>query len=258
MNALRNILVGVDCSPCSLTALAQAARLARKAGARLTVFHAIDPLVLADLESALARKGGTMQEELLAEAKQTVARMVGEVQGPTSMESVVVVGNPLEELLARAREQNADLLVLGVRGGGGKRHGAGTFSAKCVRKAPCKVLLVDESQRAAFGSILACVDFSDACREVVLQAARLRARRGRPSMRSTSSTRRGIASTIAPPRRRRRRSTGGSSCTCCRSGSRPSSPSRRASRCRRRAATSSRGRATAGASSSSRGSERSS
>jgi nucleotide-binding universal stress UspA family protein len=71
------------------------------------------------------------------------------------------------------REVTADLLVLGVHGTTGPGEGAGTLAAKCVRKAPTKVLLVSEAHGEPYGSIVACVDFSESTPTIVDEAVRL-------------------------------------------------------------------------------------
>ncbi len=173
MGEIRRILVGVDFSACSTTALRQAARLARASGAALSVLHAIDPLVLADLEAVLPRKGESLRADVVSDAELSVERMLEGIERPDPMRISVVVGTPLDEILARARGEQSDLLVLGVRGGSNLGHGASVLASKCVRKAPCDVLLVDEEQQGPFRTVVACVDFTEASRAVVAQAAQI-------------------------------------------------------------------------------------
>jgi nucleotide-binding universal stress UspA family protein len=51
--------------------------------------------------------------------------------------------------------------------------GAGTLATKCLRKAPCKVMLVKQEHGRPFRRLVACVDFSDMSRLAVTQALRI-------------------------------------------------------------------------------------
>jgi nucleotide-binding universal stress UspA family protein len=53
-----SIVVGVDFTPCSATALAQALRISKATGAALHVVHIIDTLVAIELEEALSPMAG--------------------------------------------------------------------------------------------------------------------------------------------------------------------------------------------------------
>ncbi len=53
MSRLQSIVVGVDFTPCSATALKQAIRIAERNQAALQVVHIIETLVVMDLEEAL-------------------------------------------------------------------------------------------------------------------------------------------------------------------------------------------------------------
>ena len=66
--------------------------------------------------------------------------------------------------------------MLGVTGGSLLPNGAGTLATKCLRKAGTKVMLVKASHAQPFRRIVACVDFSEASREVVAQAWRVAGR----------------------------------------------------------------------------------
>ena len=77
----------------------------------------------------------------------------------------VMFGPPLDVLLQEARTDSADLLVLGITGDSLLPYGAGTLATKCLRKAPCKVMLVKASHARPFRRIVAGVDFSDTSRE---------------------------------------------------------------------------------------------
>ena len=59
------------------------------------------------------------------------------------IETRVLEGTPFNELIKAAREENADLLIMGTRGLTGIKHVLiGSTAEKVVRKAPCPVLVL--------------------------------------------------------------------------------------------------------------------
>jgi nucleotide-binding universal stress UspA family protein len=144
----RRIVVGVDGSECSKTALAWALNQARWSGARVEAVctwqepamygftYATAPGVF-EGESLSALTGKILQE--------TIAEVSGRVAGATAVDVVpmVVEGPPAMVLLRIAA--GAELLVVGSRG-----HGAfsgmllGSVSQHCVQHAPCPVAVVPQ------------------------------------------------------------------------------------------------------------------
>ena len=173
MNKLRTIVVGVDFSECSRSALEQAARMAAWNQASLRVMHAIEYLTISEAAEALRLNEDGIRSEIRQQAIARLAGWVAEVGAPAQHSREVIFGPPLDVLLQEARTSNADLLVLGVSGDSLLPYGAGTLATKCLRKAPCKVMLVKATHARPFRRIVACVDFSESSREAVLQAMRI-------------------------------------------------------------------------------------
>ena len=79
---------------------------------------------------------------------------------------VVDVGRPDFEILKRAAEDTADVIVMGTHGAGGFSHFVlGSVTEKVLRQAPCPVLAVPPGARASsavpFRQVVCAVDFSD-------------------------------------------------------------------------------------------------
>jgi len=79
---------------------------------------------------------------------------------------VVDVGRPDFEILKRAAEDKADLIVMGTHGSSGFSHLVlGSVTEKVLRQAPCPVLAVPPGARASsavpFRQVVCAVDFSD-------------------------------------------------------------------------------------------------
>jgi nucleotide-binding universal stress UspA family protein len=159
MEQLKSILAAVDLSPCSKSAYVQAARLARRDGAALHVLHVVEPLVIRDLEDMLP-KGTDVRGSVLADARRELEKFVAGVRPPAKFDMDVVMGPPLDVMLAKAGAVDADLLVLGAFGTAGAGRGAGTLALTIARKSPKNVLLVDERHTEAFRSAMVGIDFS--------------------------------------------------------------------------------------------------
>jgi universal stress protein E len=173
MNKVKNIVVAIDFSDCSRSALEQAVRLSKWNNARLHALHAIEYLTLGDAAWATHIPQEKLEQDAVAGAKQTLCHWLRQVEAPTETGVLVDLGAPIDCVLRRAREIKADLLVLGVTGSSMIPMGAGTLATKCLRKVPAKVMLVHERQTGPFRQIVVGVDFSDQSREAVAQALRV-------------------------------------------------------------------------------------
>lgn len=174
MNRLQNILVGIDFTPPSATALAQAVRIAAWNGSALHAIHVIEILVVSELELALSPFQQNIQAGLVRDAHAEWERFAPGLD-KSHARFDVAIGTPLAEIVAKARATHAGLLIMGVYGAGGPTRGTGTLATQCVRKAPTRVLLVQENQAGPFKRVVACVDFSETSLHAVEHAARMAA-----------------------------------------------------------------------------------
>jgi nucleotide-binding universal stress UspA family protein len=147
--AFRRVLCAIDFSACSRGALEYAASFAREAGGALTVLHAVElaPFVY---ETTMANPFDFERERPALEqaAREHLERFTAGLQPPITIERVVTTGKPYVEILERAAERKADLIVLGVHG-----HGAidrllfGSTAGQVVRRAACPVLTVRQPRK---------------------------------------------------------------------------------------------------------------
>lgn len=131
----KNILVGYDGSDAAKLALETAADLAGY-GSTITVATVSGPRY-PEVNDEIPRpypvpNGG----RLLAEARNRLAlrHVVARTIEP--------IGEPVDELVDQALRLDADLLVVGSRGGASGRVLLGSVSAGIVLRAPCDVLVV--------------------------------------------------------------------------------------------------------------------
>jgi nucleotide-binding universal stress UspA family protein len=144
------IICAVDFSDCSEKAVAFAASLAAESAATLTLLHVIEwpwhestMTVEAGVPAAQAQAIADYRRYLEAGATERL-KAVGVSAMPTSTVATGVrFGKPYVELLEAARETQADLVVLGVRGRNALDLGFfGSTANHVVRSATCPVLTV--------------------------------------------------------------------------------------------------------------------
>jgi nucleotide-binding universal stress UspA family protein len=146
----RRILVGVDRSPASLAALAVAADLAQVLRGSLTVVEAIEsepPFRLA-VPAEGASRADRSDPLPAAPAVEDLVREIRE--HGTAVEVVIGSGDPAGTLLQVADDIDADLLVVGSRGGGDPADPLLGSVARTVAARGCRPTLVVPS---AAGSV---------------------------------------------------------------------------------------------------------
>jgi universal stress protein A len=137
---LKSILVPIDFSKTSQTALEYAVPLAEQFGAKVTLLHAIEPLPYPANLTYLPMGEGfpikPLEEKLNKLAKKTIK--------PQHLKEVIVqVGTAFEVITNVARDRNADLIVITTHGHTGLKHVfMGSTAERVVRHAPCPVLVV--------------------------------------------------------------------------------------------------------------------
>lgn len=134
MNA-KKILFPTDYSHLSDAALHAATSLARDSGATLLIVHIEEP--------PIAYGGGEMYYGIPDPDREEVRRMLHAVK-PTDpavpYEYRLVTGNPADEVVRLAEEEQVDLIVMGTHGRTGfKRLLMGSVAEEVVRRAKCPV-----------------------------------------------------------------------------------------------------------------------
>ena len=142
--ATRTILCAVSLHEASTIVAAFAAKLAAQHGARLILQHVIRPQ---DRAEFLA---GRSLDELEAGM---LALVPADLQGQVAIQTIVVPGDPTEELLYQSHAQQADLIVLGAQGASAfaaiTRHGV---VYKTLAHTQCPVITLSPVVLARCGS----------------------------------------------------------------------------------------------------------
>jgi nucleotide-binding universal stress UspA family protein len=138
----RSIVVGTDGSDLADKAIREAAEIAARDGARLHIVTAYpDPAFFREqITSGATRVDVNLREvadAVLARAEREAAALGAEVVTHASEEG------PAEAILDVAKEEDADLIVVGQRGLSGlQRFLLGSVSSKVAQHASCSVLIV--------------------------------------------------------------------------------------------------------------------
>jgi nucleotide-binding universal stress UspA family protein len=142
--ATRTVLCAVSLHEASTVVADFAAELAAQHGARLILQHVIRPQDRA--ESLAGKSLDEVETEMLS-------LIPTRLQGQVAIQTIVVPGDPTEELLYQSRAQQADLVVLGAQGASAfaaiTRHGV---VYKTLAHTHCPVITLSPVVLAACGS----------------------------------------------------------------------------------------------------------
>jgi universal stress protein A len=146
---LRKILVGFEVGPLAEPVVRHAAELSRKFGAEMVLVHVVEPDgLLTNLPPAAEGyvpppTAAVRGNYALGEADRLLASLGAKAR------VVTATGKPFVEIIRVAREESADLIVVGTHGRTALAQILlGSTAELVVRKAPCPVLTVREGQHA--------------------------------------------------------------------------------------------------------------
>jgi nucleotide-binding universal stress UspA family protein len=144
---IKNILVPIDFSECSVKALRYAVPLAKEHNAAITLAYVVSGI------TAVGEYGGIDYAALTKEMREHAERQlavlaVDEVRGTVASDTVVCTGSPAVEIVTIAKKLPADMIIISTHGRGGLKHVLlGSVAERVVRHAPCPVLVVREHER---------------------------------------------------------------------------------------------------------------
>ena len=158
MITIKKILVPTDLSAVSIPAIGYAGSLARGLDAEVVLFHAIpmeamkqhfggaygDSLGLATETQTAARHGPSV--ESIYEAKKQILlgfldqKIGADLRKMVKIRPLVKLGKVVEEIIAAAKEEKCDLIVMTSGGASLRRLFGANVTERIVRHAPCPVL----------------------------------------------------------------------------------------------------------------------
>jgi nucleotide-binding universal stress UspA family protein len=146
MDAINKILVAVGFTDYTEELLNYAVRIAESLGAELIVANIIN---VRDVEAigTIATMGYEIDSEhyvsgIEEDRRQTLNRIFEKISFPADkLHTVFKIGHPVEELLKIAINENADLMVMGIKGRSDLEHILmGSVAEKVFRRSPISIL----------------------------------------------------------------------------------------------------------------------
>lgn len=150
---MKSILVGSDLSERSDRAVRRSLHLAKSHGATCHVIHVVDD----SMPKSIAKK-------VRDDAEDELRRYVDAEGSGASVETVALIGDPLEVIPEQAAQRGAELLVLGIHRPRRFLDRVRESTMEClVRITQKPVLLVSEFVEKDYERVLAPLSFSPAC-----------------------------------------------------------------------------------------------
>jgi nucleotide-binding universal stress UspA family protein len=141
---MRNILVPVDFSDCSIGAVNYGIFLATKFNASMRLLHSVDVnidfLTQSRISGALAAV--LKADRITAENQMKEFRSI-HIPANVSCETEVLTGSPVDQICSFSRKREIDLVTISSHGRTGIEHALiGSVAERVVRHAECPVLVV--------------------------------------------------------------------------------------------------------------------
>jgi nucleotide-binding universal stress UspA family protein len=138
----RCIICGVDDSKITAEAVLVARCLSERLGCRLILVN-VGRVPIAPGASAVPHAHDELRKGTLEEARRLLERACADHDLGKAVERRAVLGDPVERLSVLAKEEGAELLVVGTRGHGKLRSAlVGSVSRALRARAPCPVVVV--------------------------------------------------------------------------------------------------------------------
>lgn len=142
MPVYHHILLAVDFSPQDNQIIQRARNLSLQSGARLSLIHVLDNIPMPDTPYGTIIPPDTKTDDAMLEAEKQKLNQTGDTLGTDPACRWLIWGEPGEEIIRIAGQENVDLIVVGSHG----RHGLalllGSTANSVLHHAKCDVLAV--------------------------------------------------------------------------------------------------------------------
>lgn len=148
MIKLKRILVPTDFSESARTALNYGISFAREYEAELVLLHVVETLAVGYASDLFPVPMAEVFQEISGYARAELEKLGVEAREKgVAVRELLVQGKPSAEILRVAREETADMIVLGTHGKGMIDKALfGSTTERVVRQAPCPVLTCHERE----------------------------------------------------------------------------------------------------------------
>ena len=140
------ILVPIDFSDFSKSALKYAVTFAQHYHAKLVLIYVMEPIIYPPDFSMGQITLPTVNFEMDQRAKEELDKLAEtEIGSLVEVQTIIKTGKPFVEIIDSAKEEDVDLIIISTHGHSGVEHILfGSTADKVVRKSPCPVLTLRE------------------------------------------------------------------------------------------------------------------
>jgi len=144
-------LVPVDFTECSLVALRYAIKFCPHPTCQIILINVVDSREAKKISDYIKEPEEKVKERLINQAKQNLRKFLSQIDNGEKKikDSIVSYGKPFQEIAIKARELQADVVIMGGYGSQGKGQideiFFGSTVEKVIRLLPCPVLCVPMS-----------------------------------------------------------------------------------------------------------------
>jgi universal stress protein E len=171
---MKPIVAAIDFSNSSPLVLRHALRASEMSGAPLVAVHVLDE---SRIDFILSSRATSLDPVVLKDqAREKFNRLAADEAPGCNVTFRVEIGKPAEGIARVLEEVSASLLVIGANDLTKKR--LGSVAARCVRTAPCDVLVLRDWHGGDFTKIVVCNDFSATASRAIASGAALAASHG--------------------------------------------------------------------------------
>lgn len=138
---IQHILVPVDFSESTPSAISDALELAGRFSARVTLYHVLQPVIppVGDLAFSFDKQERAVLDASEKQLRELAAAISSNFKVNTAMEA----GIPWDCIVNHAAKHDVDLIVMGTHGRSGLKHlWLGSVAERVVQHAPCSVVVV--------------------------------------------------------------------------------------------------------------------
>ena len=146
---IKKVLVPIDFSDYSKSALKYAADFAQKLRAEMILIYVVEPVIYPPDFSMGQIAIPSINTEWDMKAKEELDKLADtEIPDAITVKTVIKTGKPFIEVIETASEEDVDIIIIASHGHSGMEHILfGSTAEKVVRKAPCPVLTLREPKK---------------------------------------------------------------------------------------------------------------
>jgi nucleotide-binding universal stress UspA family protein len=143
---IKKVLVPIDFSDYSKSALKYATDFAQNFNAEMFLVYVVEPVIYPPDFSMGQIAIPSVNAEWDIKAKEELDKLAAsEIPDTVKVQTIIKTGKPFLEIIETAADEDVDIIIIATHGHSGMEHILfGSTAEKVVRKAPCPVLTLRE------------------------------------------------------------------------------------------------------------------